>query len=85
MQGNLDNIGQPDQLLANIKRHVKAVSKAKVEKGRGLKRALDLLQSLVPLADQARLHVSSSHEFRDELYLAIEESKALLRDQGRTI
>lgn len=82
----LDNIGQPEEQFANVKRHVKAVSKAKVDSARNLRKSNKLLSQIIPLGRQAIKQLSPAQdELKAELHLLFEDGETHLRNQNHAV
>ena len=82
----LDNIGQPEEKMAIVKRHVKAVSKAKVTGSRNLRKSNKLLSEIIPLGRQALKQLSPAHDdLKADLHLLFEDGETHLRNQNHAV
>lgn len=79
---HLENLGQPEESLATLKRARKASEDSRVTANRNLRKSNKHLQELLPLLDQALPHLPPEQRgLKAELGLAITEAKAHLRNQ----
>ena len=78
----MDNIGNPEDSLAAIKRRMKSLEKTNRANNTKIRKLQGHLARIIPLAKQVLTHVSPGHDDRAELSMEVQASEAELRDQG---